>query len=105
MLHPMTCYMHRPSFLWILLAPHPPPKFNNCAVERNELLLARRAYARGEVQINKTLNTLVNGFYHVPSTTVMRCVELCARRLGQALAGRWTERGTDYDKKLVFTVW
>ena len=48
MLHPMTCYMHRPSFLWILLAPHPPPKFNNCAVERNELLLARRAYARGE---------------------------------------------------------
>ena len=44
----MTCYMHRPSFLWILLAPHPPPKFNNCAVKRNELLLARRAYARGE---------------------------------------------------------
>ena len=42
---------------------------------------------------------------HTVGTTVMRCVELCARRLGQALAGRWTERGTDYDKKLVFTVW
>ena len=48
-LHPMTCYMHRPSFLWILLG-HPPPKFNKCAVERNELLLARRAYARASTR-------------------------------------------------------
>ena len=42
---------------------------------------------------------------HTVGTTVMRCVELCARRLGPALVGRWNERGTDYDKKLVFTVW
>ena len=42
---------------------------------------------------------------HTVGTTVMRCVELCARRLGQTLVGRWTERGTDYDKKLMFTVW
>ena len=45
---------------------------------------------------------------HTVGTTVMRCVELCARRLGPALVRRWkqwNERGTDYDKKLVFTVW
>ena len=41
---------------------------------------------------------------HTVGTTVMRCVELCARRLGPALVGRWNERGTDYDKKLMFTV-
>ena len=42
---------------------------------------------------------------HTVGTTVMRCVELCARRLGQALTGRRNERGTIIDKKLVFTVW
>ena len=42
---------------------------------------------------------------HTVGTTVMRCVELCARRLGPTLVGRWAEQRTDYDKKLVFTVW
>ena len=40
---------------------------------------------------------------HTVGTTVMRCVELCARRLGQALAGHRNELGTIIVKKLVFS--
>ena len=40
---------------------------------------------------------------HTVGTTVMRCVELCARRLGPALAGRWNRARNDYRQILVFS--
>ena len=41
---------------------------------------------------------------HTVGTTVMRCVELCARRLGPALVGRWTERTRPVDQSLTHNV-
>ena len=40
---------------------------------------------------------------HTVGTTVMRCVELCARRLGQTLEGRRTRARNDYRQILVFS--
>ena len=40
---------------------------------------------------------------HTVGTTVLRCVELCARRLGPALVWRWNRARNDYRQILVFS--
>ena len=40
---------------------------------------------------------------HTVGTAVLRCVELCARRLGPALVGRWNRARNDYRQILVFS--
>ena len=40
---------------------------------------------------------------HTVGTTVLRCVELCARQLGPALVWRWNRARNNYRQILVFS--
>ena len=68
MLHPMTCYMHRPSFLWILLAPHPPQNSANSAVSESNscspVALTRGASTRARQGTRFSGRFLVVGAIH-----------------------------------------